>query len=189
MDVQTAIEHRHSVRRFLPEDVSTATLYRLIELSHLYASAANLQPIRYGIVTEESQRRTLFSQLTWAGYLPDFEISPEQQPPAYVILLRDNTVSHSCRFEVGAAATNLMLAATEMGLGTCCLASFSPDQLQQLLHCPTSLFPELVIAVGYTSQVIRTVPFTNTVQYTQDANQILLVPKRNTEDVIVSFRP
>lgn len=185
MEVSQAILHRRSIRTFLPDPVPAKVLFHLVELSRLYASGANLQPVRYAVVTSAALRQSIFSQLKWAAYLPEFSPAPEQQPPAYILLLRDCNVSRECRFELGAAATNLMLAAQEQGLSTCCLGSFSPAQLTKLLGLAPQYVPELILAVGYGAGQSHAVPMDQSVQYRLDRHGELLVPKLATDRVIV----
>ncbi|MDA8354091.1 MAG: nitroreductase family protein [Firmicutes bacterium] len=47
------------------------------------------------------------------------------------------------------AAMSLMVAAEDMGLATCPMSGFSPDQVREAVHLPDHLFPVMLIAVGY----------------------------------------
>lgn len=183
METANAILQRRSVREFLPDAVPGALLYRLVDHSRLYASGGNLQPVRFAIVSQEPASRQIFDCLRWAMYLPDYQVST--QPPAFIILLRDSTVSKSCQFDIGAAATTLMLLAKANGLDTCCLQSFSSKVLTQALSLDEALVPELVIAVGYAKQENRTEPYTGSAKYRLDEKGNFVVPKRATEDVLV----
>lgn len=173
MDITQAIRSRRSIRRFLPRPVAPGVLQELAELARFYASGGNRQPIRFAIVSQESARSRLFAGLKWAMYLPEFTIREDQQPAAYLVLLRQG--SQSCQFDLGAAATTIMLAAREKGLDTCCLASFSRKDVQALLD--TSLEPELVIALGYADQESRAVDMDGDHRYFQTPDGVLNVPK------------
>ena len=118
-------------------------------------------------------------------YLPDYEIAPAERPTAYVILLRDDTIRKKCDYDVGAASTMVMIAAVEMGLATCPIANFTATNLSSLLKLPEHLQPELVIAVGYPAQESRVVPMGDSIRYTMDEDGTFLVPKWNTEEVLV----
>ena len=183
MDTVNAILQRRSVREFLPDTVPGELLYRLVEHSRLYASGGNLQPVRFAIVSKEPVRSEIFGCLRWAMYLPDYRVS--SPPPAYIILLRDDSVSKSCQFDIGAAATTLMLLAKSEGLDTCCLKSFSGDVLKRALSSDDALVPELVIAVGYTKQENSITPYIDSPKYALDEKENFVVPKRSTEDVLI----
>jgi len=47
------------------------------------------------------------------------------------------------------AAENLMLSATQKGLGTCVIRSFHPILIQKLLKVPEHIFPEFLVLLGY----------------------------------------
>lgn len=189
MDVKTAILQRRSIRRFSPENVEEAALSELVSLARLYASSGNLQPVRFLIVSRHAQAESVFSLLHWAAYLPEFQIAPEERPPAYVILLRDTKISPSCSFEIGAAATNLMLAAQERGLATCCVGNFSRKQLSALLSIPAQYAPELVLAIGYPAQESAVTAMTDSVRYTEDRSGNMSVPKYSAGDVLLDLPP
>lgn len=185
MDTITAIRARRSIRRFLPKPVAAEQLLQLVELARLYAPGGNVQPLRYAIVAEKENTDRLFAGLKWAMYLPEFTVSEQQRPAAYIVLLRDDTVKKSCRFDLGAASTNIMLAAQSMGLATCCLASFSREDITELLGLGETLVPELVIALGYADQESRAVPFAGDHRYFETPDGALNVPKLSPEQVLV----
>ena len=184
MDIQTAIVNRRTIRRFQNREVSTETLCRLTDLSRNYASGANLQPIRFVAVINQSLRDQIFKTLKWAAYLPDFKISEDQRPMAYVILTADTRIKKNCQCDLGAAATTLMLAAEGEGLSTCCLASFDSREIISLFEFPEWEEPLLVIALGYPAQKSRAVPMEDSVKYYEDEEGCLCVPKRMPADIV-----
>ena len=151
MDVITAIGQRRSIRKFQDKPVPDCLLQQLVSLGRLYASGGNLQPIRFGIVTGQALREAMFREIRWAMYLPDFVIRQDQQPQAYILLLSERSSKRSVQFDLGAAATTIMLAATSQGLGTCCLGAFRESELSRLLQLDDGWKVELVIALGYPS--------------------------------------
>ncbi len=182
MDVKQAIRQRRTIRRFENKPVSGTTLRNLVDLSRLYASGGNRQPIRYIAVNTQNVLDEIFPILRWAAYLPNFKIALEQRPKAYIILTCEE--KHSVQFDVGAAATTLMLAAEEEGLGTCCLGSFDSKRLKDILGLADDTEPALVIALGYPDQCSKAVDYTGDVRYYEDETGFLCVPKRNVEDVL-----
>ena len=185
MDTATAIRARRSIRRFLPKAVPAQYLRQLVELARLYAPGGNVQPLRYAIVAEKENTDRLFAGLKWAMYLPDFQIADTQRPAAYIVLLRDDAVKKNCQFDLGAASTNIMLAAQSMGLASCCLASFSREAVTEILGQEQTLVPELVIALGYADQESRAVAHTGDHRYFETEDGVLNVPKLSVEQVLV----
>ena len=184
MDINTAIISRRTIRRFLPKPIEKQTLLDVIALSRLYASGGNLQPIRFALVTEQSKRDRLFDTLRWAAYLPGFQINYENRPTAYLVLTSEK---NNCQFDLGAAATTVMLAAQGRGIGTCCLGSFNANEVSKILMLQESEKPHLVIALGYPAQESKIVDYTSDVKYYEDTEGCLCVPKLSLDDVITIY--
>lgn len=185
MNTMDAMTLRRSIRKFRPEPVSADCLKEIVEVARLYPSGGNLQPIRFGMITKKELTDAVFADLGWAMYLPDYKIADDERPTAYIVLLRDETVSKKCDYDVGAASAMVMIAAVEKGLATCPLANFSAAKLSALLSLPENLHAELVIAVGHPAQESTVVPMGDSVRYSQDEKGNFLVPKRSTEEVLV----
>ncbi|MGI6739376.1 MAG: nitroreductase family protein [Christensenellales bacterium] len=184
MEVSTAIRQRRSIRRFQQHSVETYQLMELINLARFHTSVANRQPIRYAVIAGE-KRDVVFSELRWATYLPDFKILSEQQPEAYILIMADQEAGKYGMFEAGAAATNLMLAAEEMGLSTCCLGVPNQKKLSRALELPQKQEIIVVIAIGYAACHSRTVPYEGDVRYFVDENGDFYVPKIDMKDLVL----
>jgi nitroreductase len=187
MDIQTAIKQRRTIRRFQDKTVDEEVLKELVSLSRLYASGGNLQPIRYAVITKSELLNSVFETLKWAAYLPGFEIKEDERPMAYIVFSCDTNVKKNAQFDLGAAATTLMVAAEGYGLATCCLASFDRAKVFSLLQLPENLEPLLVIALGYPAQKSRAVALKGDVKYFEDEDGCLCVPKRTLEEVMTVY--
>lgn len=185
MNIQTAIENRRTIRKFKQTAIPEKTLLKLIDLARLHASGANLQPIRYGVVCEQPMVGQVFPYLRWAAYLPEYKIEKQQQPPAYLLILQEESRRAAHQFDVGAAATTIMLAALEEDLDTCCLGSIDRKALKTLLRLPENLYLELVIAIGYADEESRAVPYEGSIQYYEEKPGKICVPKYGMKDVLI----
>ena len=182
MQTFDAMQLRRSIRKFRPEPVSADCLHKIIEVSRLYPTGGNLQPVRFAIITKPELTDALFADLKWAMYLKDFTIETHERPTAYIVLLRDATVSKKCDYDIGAASTMVMLAAADQGLGTCPIGNFPPAKVSSLLKLPDTLHPELVIALGYPAHESRVIPMADSIRYTRDDKGDFLVPKWSAEE-------
>ena len=185
MQTFEAMLQRRSIRRFRPEPVSIAILKEIVEVSRLYPTGGNLQPVRFAMITRKDLRDAVFTHLKWAMYLPGYAIAGSERPTAYIVLLRDNTVKKKCDYDMGAASTMVMLAPADKGIASCPIGNFSKHKLSALLKLPENLQPELVIALGYPAQESHVVPMGDTIRYAQDENGDFLVPKWSAEEVTV----
>ena len=185
METFEAMYRRRSIRKFRPDIIPVSCLQEIVEISRLYPSGGNSQPVRFAIITREDLRNTVFADLKWAMYLPDYTIEDNERPMAYIVLLRDDNIRKSCDYDIGAASTMVMLAAADKGLATCPIGNFSKSNLSALLNLPENLYPELVLAMGYPAQESRVVPMADTIRYSQDEKGDFLVPKWSAGEVTV----
>ena len=185
MDVKTAILNRRSIRKFENRPIAGNKLTALVDLARFHATGGNMQPLSYAIVSQDPLRQKVFDLLAWAAYLPAYTCTKEFQPAAYIILLRDETKTKSCMYDLGAASTTIMLAAEEMGIASCTLAAFDPKKLKAVLDLEENLHPDLVIALGYAAHESKAVPFDGSVKYYQDEDGNFCVPKKSLADVLV----
>jgi nitroreductase len=177
-----------SFRRFQEnEPVSMETLRYLVDLARSGGSARNVQPLKYVLVNDPGVNEQIFSHLGWAGYLKDWTGPKKgERPAAYIICLLDTHLSSEAECDLGIATQNLLLGATEKGLGGCRIASISPG-LQNVLGLADHLRILLVIGLGRTVEtvVLEERRPDGDIKYWRDDTAVHHVPKRSLEEVIV----
>ena len=177
-----------SYRKFHAElSVSPEKLRSLVDLARNTPSSKNLQPLKYILVHDKPVSDRVFSCLGWAKHLKDWDgPSPEEQPPAYIIMLLDKTVSMEAGIDAGIAAQTILLGATESGLGGCIIRTVRRDVLMKFFGLPSTIEIIQVIAIGYPNQdiILTTLPESGSTHYFEEEN-IHYVPKRNIEDIII----
>ncbi len=182
------VKRTRTYRRFYQEEaIDTSTLHELVDLARLAGSARNVQPLKYVVINEPSACVTIFPHLGWAGYLPDWPCPGEgERPSAYIICVLDTTIASEADCDLGIATQNILLGATEIGLGGCRIASISP-KLHNDLDLSDHLKILLVLALGKPKEqvVIDAMDQDGDCQYWRDQDQIHHVPKRSLEDIII----
>lgn len=187
--VQHLARTTRSIRRFRKNYPVTETLMTTwVDNARVTASAKNLQPLRYHIITDNETNAAIFDTLAWAGYLTDWDgPEPEERPTGYIVMACDTTLSTpaAAQFDAGIAAQTIMLGATEEGFGGCMISSFHKQQLKDILNMPETLEPMLVLALGRPVEVVSLVDMKgNDCHYYRDEKQIHYVPKRTLEEVL-----
>jgi len=181
------IRKTRSFRRFKEDEpVDRATLHYLVELARLGGSARNMQPLKYVLASKPGINARIFPHLGWAGYLNDWPGPVEgERPSAYIIL--DTRLSKEADCDLGIATQNIMLGATEKGLGGCRIALISP-QLRNVLELAEHLQILLVIALGKPVEIVvlEDQESTDAIKYWRDAQGIHHVPKRVLQEIIVA---
>ena len=188
MSVYTIIQKRRSIRRFKQRTVSYKTLIRLIKAARLAPSAANLQAWEFIIVNKKLLVDKIFPHLKWAGYLGD-KGAPEEgrRPTAYIVVLISK---HKCKFpkyaqaDLGAAIENILLAATETGLGSCWLGAIDRKAIAKILSIPPRTIVEYVIALGCPDEKSKVEPMKENIRYYKDRKGTMHVPKRRFSQIL-----
>ena len=163
------------------------TLRYLVDLARLGGSARNVQPIKYVLVNAPALNEQIFPHLGWAGYLKEWP-GPDkgERPAAYIVCLLDTRISREAECDLGITTQNLLLGASEKGLGGCRIASFAPG-LKSVLQLDEHLKILLVIALGKPLEEVSLDELEpqGDIKYWRDEDQVHHVPKRSLQEVIV----
>lgn len=185
MDVEEAVTRRRSIRRFKQKTVPLDVLKKLVDAARLAPSGANLQPLEYIVVTDDSLCDKVFDGLKWAGYLkPKWKPSENEKPTAYIIVLVDKQKSPYYEVDIGLAAENIMVMAVGCGLGSCMLRNIDREEIRRLFSIPDNLYVDSVIALGYPAEEPVVEDLKDSVKYWKDEQGVLHVPKRKLEEVL-----
>ncbi|MEW5787132.1 MAG: nitroreductase family protein [Pseudomonadota bacterium] len=176
MKVAEAIETRRSIRAFDPGHVMTESeVERLLGLAMLSPTAFNIQNWRFVLLRDPALRRRIRAvawdqaQVTDASLLlvlaADLK-AWEKDPMRYWRLADRDTQARllpaidgyyrgreavqrdEAMRSCGMAAQSLMLAATEMGYGSCPMDGFDFDAVGRLIHLPDDHVISLMVAIG-----------------------------------------
>ena len=180
-----------SYRRFYQQEaIETRTLRELVDLARLSASAANLQPLKYILISNPKKNSQVFSHLKWAGYLRDWPGPQEgERPSAYIVILGDTRISKSFGCDHGIAAESILLGAVEKGLGGCIIGSVQRKGLGQALDIPSYYEILLVLALGRPKEeVLIEAVKDEDIKYWRDAEGRHHVPKRGLDEIMIKER-
>ncbi|SPE62282.1 Nitroreductase [Verrucomicrobia bacterium] len=156
MSVSDAIARRVSCRAYQPSPVPQAQLMQILEAARLAPSACNEQPWRFALVRDLDLRRRIVQD----GFLPGIKMTWAIEAPVHVVIgMERSFVTHRLAasvsgvdypwVDIGIAGEHLVLAATELGLGTCWIGWIKPRVVGRIVGWPASVKPVVVITVGY----------------------------------------
>lgn len=187
--IKDLILKNRSYRRFYQEHkVTIEELKDLVNLARLSPSGRNLQPLKYYLSADNKTNEKIFSTLSWAGYLKDWDGPEEGEKPAgYIVILGDTRLTNNFMCDHGIVSQSMLLGAVERELGGCIFASVKREKLKELLKIEDHFEVLLVLAIGKPKEevVIAEVVDEN-IKYYRDINQVHFVPKRSLEDIIIS---
>jgi nitroreductase len=173
VNVKEAIWARRAHRAFTSRQVEEPVVRELLRAAVQAPSAVNAQPWRFAVVQDTAQLArwsAAAKALLLEEQRPHWELGELLQIDAFNIFYDARTlvvigVDEPTEFSAAdcwLAAGNLMLAATELGLGTCCIgfaiaALNTADARRELGFKPTAtLFAPII--VGYPSDTPEPVP-------------------------------
>jgi nitroreductase len=128
-------EKRRSVRAYRPDAVPEELLQQVLEAGRLAPSACNKQPWRFIVVRSETTRRALGAAYAreWFWKAPVVIAVCILPKEAWV---RSYDGKNYAMVDGALAMDHLMLAAAELGLGTCWIGAFDPAALREILNLP-----------------------------------------------------
>ena len=147
MDFSELIQKRYSVRAYRPDPVEEDKLHQVLEAARLAPSAANRQPFQFIVIRtagREDELRRIY-QREWFTQAP--LILCACAIPAQGWVRMDGKPYTDV--DVTIAMDHLILAATELGLGTCWIAAFDPTAAREVLGLPDEVEPIAFTPLGY----------------------------------------
>ncbi|MBM3248129.1 MAG: nitroreductase [Candidatus Omnitrophica bacterium] len=183
-----AIMKRRSIRRYKQMPVALSVLKKLVDAARLAPSAGNFQPIEYILLNKKSVVNQIFEHLRWAVYLKGKGTPSKDQRPVAIIVILINKKRAKFPFytqvDMGAAIENILLAATEKGLGSCWFGSIDRPKIARDLSVPKSHSVEYVVALGYPDEKSVVFPMKKTHKYHKDEKNVIHVPKRTLKSIL-----
>lgn len=166
--------------------LSDDDLLQLVELTRFVPSARNAQALKYILASDEEKCNTIFPNLGWAGYLKDWDgPSPEEQPSAYIVILKDKTIGEQIFCDDGIAIQTILLGAVNKGFGGCIFGTVNRKKLAGYFKLPETLEILYVIALGKPKETVILEDIQdNDVKYWREKDGTHHVPKRSLNSLI-----
>jgi len=151
MKVTDAIARRRSIRHYEGREMSKQQIQSLLEAAFMAPSAGDVHPYEVVVVLQQTKRK----ELAMACYNEQFVL---EAPVDLVFLVNEVAALDSygnrgiglySLLDIGAAVENLMLKATEMGLGTCWIGAFDERKVRAVISPPDAYRPVTIVTLGY----------------------------------------
>jgi nitroreductase len=148
MDFLELVGKRHSVRSYSDQSVEQEKLMQILEAARLAPSACNVQPW-YIVVLQGEQVKGLASAYARSWFL---------EAPLVLCVCADTTAAWARGDRVSYAMVDaailmehIVLAATELGLGSCWVGAFDVQALRGILQVPQHIMPVAMTPLGYSA--------------------------------------
>lgn len=145
MEFLQLAKERHSVRKYLAQPVEEAKLQSILEAGRIAPTAANKQPQRFMVITQDCGLAKLAKAATLHG-----------APLAIVVCglkdkvwVRPQDGHDMIDIDTTIATTHMMLQAWALGIASCWITYFDPAIVRQEFSLPPTVEPVSILALGY----------------------------------------
>ena len=147
MEFSELIERRYSVRAYKSSPVEDEKLDRVLQAARLAPTAANRQPFQFIVIHtagREAELKRIYGR-DWFVQAPLVICACGIPTQGWV--RRDGKSYNDV--DVAIAMDHLILAAADVGLGTCWIGAFDPDAAREVLGLPDDVEPIVFTPLGY----------------------------------------
>lgn len=149
MSVMDAIKGRKSIRKYADKPIENEKLIKVLEAGRLAPSARNEQNWKFVVVRDNSLRHNLVDACMGQKFV--------EEAPVTLVICTNNERNMSCNqpartIDCSIALSFMMLQASELGLSTCWLGSFSNDKVKEVLNIPKEYNVVAVTPLGYAAE-------------------------------------
>lgn len=136
---------RYSVRKYTDQKVEPEKLEKILEAARVAPTAANLQPVHLLVVQSPEGLEKIAKGARLYG-APLAIIVCADHKKAWV---RPFDQKQTTDIDASILTDHMMLAATELGLGSLWICYFKPDVIKAEFDLPDHLEPINLLAIGY----------------------------------------
>jgi nitroreductase len=147
MSFSEIVEKRYSARAYRRDEVEQDKLLKILEAARLAPTAANRQPFQVFVIRTAGRKEELRQvyHREWFSQAPLVLCVCGLTGQAWV---RGDGQSYLA-VDAAIVMDHMILAAAELGLGTCWIANFNPAAARELLRLPKGVEPLLFTPLGY----------------------------------------
>lgn len=145
MDVWTAIRTKRMVRRFEARPLATEHIERIVDAGRHAGSSKNQQRWDFIVVEDRATLKRLAEIGQFAGHIAGAAaavalVTPDPTRPG---------ASLSLVWDAGLATENMLLAAWELGIGSCPATVYDQGLTREILGYPEDRWCGYVLSFGY----------------------------------------
>ncbi|MCK4856815.1 MAG: nitroreductase family protein [candidate division Zixibacteria bacterium] len=147
MDVAEAIKTRRSIRSYQNVPIEKEKIEKILQAAQLAPSAGNYQNWRFVMVRNKETIKKLAVICANQSFIADVDtvICCCGTKPDHVM----SGGEKSYCVDVSIAMSFMMLQATELGIGTCCIGAYNQAKVKTLLRIPDDVRVASLLTFGY----------------------------------------
>lgn len=146
MEFEKVIKERYSVRKFQNKHLEQSDVDIILNTAHLAPTGCNMQPQRILVLnTDESIEK--LKNCTKCHF---------NAPCAMLVCYNSQETwkrpydgAESAPIDSAIVTTHMMLAAQNIGIGTCWVMHFNPEAIRCEFNIPENIIPQALLVMGY----------------------------------------
>lgn len=148
MEYSQLIANRYSVRAYHPDPVEDDKLLQVLEAARLAPTAANRQPIQL-VVMHTAGREVELGRIYQKPWFVQAPLVIAVCAISTLAWVRESDRFNARLIDAAIVADHLILAAANLGLGTCWIAAFNVEAAREVLCLPDEAEPVIFTPLGY----------------------------------------
>jgi nitroreductase len=157
METLEALRLRRSIRKYMDVPVEFEKVGNILDAARLAPSAGNVQDWKFILVTKEETRKKIAEACLKQYWMQDapVHIVVVGHPKKVATFYGEKGAKVYCQHGCAAAVENMLIAATDQGLGSCWVGAFEEGMLRTALKIPPDASPQAVVTIGYAAEKPR----------------------------------
>ena len=148
MEYSELIAARYSVRAYRPDPVEDEKLEAVLEAARLAPTAANRQPFQL-VVMHTAGREKEIGKIYRRPWFVQAPLVIGVCAISSLAWVRESDRFNARLIDAAIVADHLILAAADLGLGTCWVAAFNVDAARSVMGLPDEAEPVIFTPLGY----------------------------------------
>ena len=149
MDFEKLCAERYSLRKYADRAVEAEKLEKVLEAGHNAPTAHNLQPQRILVMQSREALEKAEECTACKFHAPVILVVAYDPAKAWN---REGDMKNHGEIDATIAATQMMLQAADLGLGTCYVGMFSQEKLHELFPEMKGLVATAMLPLGYPAE-------------------------------------
>ncbi len=171
MDFLDLAKNRYSVRSFQNKPIEEEIMNKILEAGYVAPTACNNQPQRIYVAQSEESRRKLKAVCRCTFDAPVILVVCYDRNRDWKNKLMPGYESGET--DAAIVCTHMMLAAFELGIGSCWVGYFNANQVAEALSLPNNITVSALLPMGYPAENAAPLPLHTQYREREDMITIL----------------
>lgn len=139
---------RHSVRNYEGKTVEKEKVDAILESGRIAPTAANQQPCKFLVLETQDSLKKLERACNPHGASLVIVVCADKE----ISWVRPFDGHNMLDIDASIATDHMMLCAQDLGLSSCWITYFNPEELRKQFNIPNNLIPVNILAIGYSAE-------------------------------------